>query len=217
MPDIINVSKQKNYVCGRKIFLLDVLNYETCAELIGNISNMVDNLRWTEPYNIQIEQINNPYKLPKTPQIIDLYINSRGGTVNVMTSIMSLLTIARAKNTIIRTTVMGDACSCASMIAIQGTPGFRIMYANAYQLVHYGSSHYDVNKVNEIDTAAIYEKDIRSMCDTIYLNNSNLTKKDLSKYQKTEYNYIPAMKCLERNMCDWILNTNGTFISQKHH
>lgn len=69
MPDgakIINTSKSANYISGRKIFLLDSIDTETCAELIGNISNMVDELHWRpESIGINLGPIPNPYSLPK--------------------------------------------------------------------------------------------------------------------------------------------------------
>ena len=215
MADIINKSGSANYIAGHKIFLLDKLNDETCAELIGNISNMVDNIKWQHQYDTISTQINNPYKINATPQIIDVFINSPGGSVNFMNSIIALLTIARAKNAIIRTNVIGNACSCASMIAVQGTPGFRIMYEQSYHLIHYGSSKYTVNKPTEIDSATRYEKEMRENLNAIYMNNTGLTKSDLAKFQKTEYNYIPAMKCLDKNICDWVLTANGQFITRR--
>lgn len=215
---IINRSESNNYISGRKIFLLDELTTTSCAELIGNISNMVDELRWTTIDTEHISQITNPYILPqKHDQVIDIYINSGGGWLNTTKSIMTLLNIARAKGTIIRTTVMGTAASCASLIAIQGTPGFRIMYDQAYNLIHYGRSTYSVDKIDEIGRVAKYEREMRDSFNAPYLQYTNLTKHDLSKYQRTEFGNIPARECLEKNICDWILTADGRFISHDQH
>lgn len=166
MPDgakIINTLKSANYISSRKIFLLDSIDTETCAELIGNISNMVDELHWRpEAIGINLGPIPNPYSLPKNaPQVIDICIDSPGGQLSVNKSIMSLLNLARAKDAIIRTFITGNASSCASLIAVQGTPGFRIMYEQSYNLIHYGRSVYSVTKPIEIDKAAKYEKEMR--------------------------------------------------------
>ncbi len=215
---IINRSESNNYISGRKIFLLDELTTTSCAELIGNISNMVDELRWTTIDTEHISQITNPYILPqKHDQVIDIYINSGGGWLNTTKSIMTLLNIARAKGTIIRTTVMGTAASCASLIAIQGTPGFRIMYDQAYNLIHYGRSTYSVDKIDEIGRVAKYEREMRDSFNAPYLQYTNLTKHDLSKYQRTEFGNIPACECLKKNICDWILTADGRFISRDQH
>ena len=59
---IINRSESNNYISGRKIFLLDELTTTSCAELIGNISNMVDELRWTTIDTEHISQITSCVK-----------------------------------------------------------------------------------------------------------------------------------------------------------
>lgn len=176
---------------------------------------MVDGLVWRPEYTLQMDEIKNPYMLPaKAPQIIDVYIDSQGGTLTVAKSIMSLLNIARAKGAIIRTTIIGHAASCASVIAVQGTQGFRIMYEQSYNLVHYGHSVYSVNKPVEIDKAAKYEKEMRANFFAPYLKYTNMTKAELLKLQRTEFSHISAKECLQKNMCDWILTSDGMFINR---
>mgnify|MGYP001776434636 CR=1 FL=1 len=213
---IINDSKSANYIAGRTIFILDHIDTESCAELIGNISNMVNDLPWGHTYaSINSDTIVNPYNLPKnTPPVIDINIDSTGGSLPVAKSIMALLNIARTKGAIIRTFVMGDASSCASLIAIQGTPGFRIMYEQAYNLIHYGRSTYSVNKPTEIDKAAKFEKEMRANFYEPYLKYTNLTKSELLKYQRAEYSQLSADVCMKKNMCDWILTNDGLFIKR---
>ena len=220
MPDgakIINTLKSANYISGRKIFLLDSIDTETCAELIGNISNMVDELHWRpEAIGINLGPIPNPYSLPKNaPQVIDICIDSPGGQLSVNKSIMSLLNLARAKDTIIRTFITGNASSCASLIAVQGTPGFRIMYEQSYNLIHYGRCVYSVTNPIEIDKAAKYEKEMRDSFFAPYLQYTNITKRELLKYQLTEYSQISAYDCPDKKMCEWILTSQGTFINRK--
>ena len=51
----------------------------------------------------------------------------------------------------IRTNNIGVAASAASMLAIQGTPGYRIMSENAYNMIHYGQTTVTANRENELD------------------------------------------------------------------
>ena len=213
--EILNKSGQTNYIAGNKVFILDNINLASTAELIGNLSTMVDNLTWNPVFEPAQANVSNPYSFNSAEHpIIDVYINSNGGNLPQTKSIMTLLNLARAKGAIIRTTNMGISASCASLIAIQGTPKFRIMYEQAYNLLHYGKSTYSVDKADEIDRVAIYETELRKNFNAPYLKYTNLTEKDLKKYQKTEFAYLNAQECLKKNICDWILTTDSRFITR---
>ncbi len=212
---IINASGNCNYISGNKVFILDKISTETCAELIGNLSNMVDDLPWAPGVQIPAMGggIKNPYILPdNAPSVVDVYINSTGGELDTYRSIMTLLNLARSKGAIIRTTVMGAACSCASLIAIQGTPNFRIMYEESYNMIHYGRSSLRIDKINEIDNAQVYETTNRSKFIEPYLKYTGLTKQELTQLQKTEYGHKFVDECLQKKLCDWILTRDGKFI-----
>jgi len=214
--EIINNSGKNNYVSGNKVFILDNILKETCAELIGNLSNMVDRLPWDAPYDTSLgvgATIKNPYNLPNTaPAVVDVYINSSGGDVDATKSILGLLNIARAKGAIIRTTVLGRAASCASHIAVQGAPNFRIMYAQSYHMIHYGKTSLSFDKLGEIDKANKYEKTHTQILFEPYLKYTDLTRKELNDLQKTEFGHKFADECLKKKLCDWILTIDGKFI-----
>ncbi len=215
---IINESKSKNYITGNKIFLLDLINSNTCSELLGHLSNLVDSLEWRNQSGIDYSTFTNPYDISdKKHQIIDIYIDSPGGKIYTMTSLMHLLNIARAKGTIIRTNVFGTAASCASLIAIQGTPEFRIMYEHGYHLVHYGSSTFSIDKEGEIERAAKYENEMRNNINSAYTKCTKLTEEQLKELTHIELGYINAQECLNKKMCDWILTDNGKFIHHTQH
>ncbi len=214
LPEILNESRSKNYIAGNKVFLLDSLHDSNCAELIGNLSNMVDALDWKPEYKIGTK-ITNPYQLPADAPVIDVYINSNGGTLIVYKSIMALLNLARAHGAIIRTHVMGLAASCASLVAIQGTPGFRIMSDQSYQLVHYGTAPTTIENAKELERFYEYEKTMRKNLFNPYLKHTNISKQQLKEMQSAEKNYINAHDCLNRYcMCDWILTSDGKFIQR---
>lgn len=213
--EILNRSGQSNYIAGNKVFILDGINDKTTAELIGNLSVLVDSLDWNPIFDSATAQVINPYSFSaENHPIIDVYINSGGGNLSQTKSIMTLLNLARAKGAIIRTTNMGIAASCASLIAVQGTPKFRIMYEQAYNMIHYGKSTFSVDKVDEIERARKLENEKRANFNAPYLKYTNLTDKELKQFQKTEYGHMNAQKCLQKNICDWILTTDGKFITR---
>jgi len=223
MPEILNKSGQMNYVSGNKIFLLDDFKSQTTAELLGNMSNMIDALPWSPvftetPLFAESAKLKNPYNLPtEYPPVVDIYINSPGGINNILTSVTSLLNLARAKGAIIRTNVIGMAGSCASILAVQGTPNFRIMYDVSYHMIHFGQSHMTAARNNEIETAARNAKRTREKIRQIYLDNTRITPNALKKYYEVEGSgTMTAQECLKHGVCDWIVSPQGIFIKSKN-
>lgn len=200
-----------NFVRDNAVFLYDYLNRETSAEMIGDLARMVNNIPTTQKH-IDDTTIQSPYDINSKNPVIDVFINSHGGGIHTMNSIMTFLNIARSKGAIIRTTITGIAASCASMIAIQGTKGFRIMYDESYHVVHYGNSTIDVSAAGEVDLAAKNEKRYRNHHKEIYKRFTNMTEKEINACMRTEHHVYDAKECLEKNMCDWILTDAGLFI-----
>ena len=64
---------------------------------------------------------------------ITLYINSRGGLVTAGMAIYDTMQYIKCD---IRTIVMGQACSMASLLASAGTPGKRMMLPHARHMIH---------------------------------------------------------------------------------
>lgn len=208
-------TNETNYVIENAVFLYDTINLDNCAKLMGDIASMVAKIR---PNTNKTNSATNisPYDIHKPSQAIDVFINSPGGTCSLMDSIMTFLNIARSKGAIIRTTVTGRAASCASQIAIQGTPGFRIMYQTAFHLVHYGNSSMNVSAEGEVERACKNEKQLRQHQINTYKKFTNLTAKEINECMKTEHHVFSAEECLKKNMCDWILTDTGIFISREN-
>ena len=64
---------------------------------------------------------------------ITLYINSRGGLVTAGMAIYDTMQYIKCD---IKTIVMGQACSMASLLASAGTPGKRMMLPHARHMIH---------------------------------------------------------------------------------
>lgn len=211
---IINNSGSGNYVSDNKVFILDDFSSKSCSELIGNLTDMVFSLPQNTIYQANT-QIISPYDISDNKHpIIDVFINSNGGDGNILDSIVALLSIAKLNGAIIRTTVLGKAYSCGSLLAITGTPGYRIMYSHAKHHIHFGRHAFGVTKESEIDMAANNLKQETAAKQQMYLDHTKLKAKDLKKIQSNEQGYLNAEKCLEHGLCDWILTTDGIFINK---
>ena len=199
---------QNNYVIGNSVFILDEFRSSTTNEMIGDLSDLVMKLEPRDEYK-GIVTLKSPYDIDtSTYNVIDVFINSNGGDITILNSISTLLGIAKSKGAIIRTTVCGKAYSCGSALAITGTPGFRIMYANAYHLVHFGSQTRTAKQESEIESVVTNMKEHHANWNNLYLNNTNISQKELKKLMSKD-SYIPANNALKLSFCDWIINEKG--------
>ena len=211
---IINASNSGNYVSDNKVFILDDFLSKTSNELIGNLSDMVFSLPQTSLYQTDT-QIISPYDITNdTHPIIDVFINSAGGDGKILDSIVALLGIAKSGGAIIRTTVLGRAASCGSLLAITGTPGYRIMYSQSYHFIHFGTHNTRIQKEEEIELAAKYIKKTTDNKFNMYLEHTYLTQKDLKKLQSNEMGNLSAQDCLNKGLCDWIITDFGHIIGR---
>ena len=199
---------QNNYVIGNSVFILDEFRSSTTNEMIGDLSDLVMKLEPRNEYKCKT-RLKSPYDIDTSKyNVIDVFINSNGGDITILNSISTLLGIAKSKGAIIRTTVCGKAYSCGSALAITGTPGFRIMYANAYHLVHFGSQTRTAKQESEIESVVTNMKEHHANWNNLYLNNTNISQKELKKLMSKD-SYIPANNALKLSFCDWIINEKG--------
>ena len=153
-------------------------------------------------------------EIPEHIPTLNVWINSNGGNQFQLLSMLSIFNIASAKGTIIRTYNIGHADSSASMIAISGTHGYRFMAEDAFNMIHYGLSRGSINHPNEVE--GVMQDFARSINVTsgIYTTKTNLSKKELSKYQNIEGSgRLNSMQCLEKGICDWVITNDGRFVN----
>ncbi|MBD5389119.1 ATP-dependent Clp protease proteolytic subunit [bacterium] len=208
------MSDSNNYLYDTKVCILDSINPDSIARLVGDLTDLVMRLPVQKSCPIAAPTV-NPYvldNLPKTPRIIDVIINSPGGNIYCLSTILHLLGIAKSKGAIIRTTATGLAGSSASMLAVQGTPGFRIMHENAVHMVHWGTWNWKFTQESEVDKIAAYMKKSRTALQSIYLKHTNIPPQRLKQLMRDEGGYLMPDECLKLGMCDWILKTNGEFV-----
>ena len=198
-----------NYILDKQVFILGGFDPQETNQMIGELAKMVQSLPIHPIYNTKHEQT-SPYDTKDIINpIIDIYINSNGGDASILHSISALLSIARSRGAIIRTTVLCKATSCGSLLAVQGTPGFRIMNEYATHMIHFGASRVRVEKEDEIKLATKYMQQTHKKMEDIYLKHTGLTQAQLKKIMKNEHGHLFPDECLQHNICDWVIDTFG--------
>ena len=212
---LLNSGRFQNFASENKIFILDNLSDESSNELIGNLADMVMSIEQQPIYKTSAK-INSPYELDYNNRpVIDVFINSCGGAGSILDSIVTLLAIAKSRGAIVRTTVMGNASSSASMLAILGTPGYRIMYSHSYHFVHFGTHSPRITKESEIEASAKHVKTATTNKNNLYLQHTNLTPQELKKLQSNEKGYVYSKECLDKGFCDWIIDEFGNLTGRQ--
>lgn len=184
--DTIGVNSYKNYMYGNKIFILDEITSDNCAYLIGDLTAYV------------LDEQN----FGKSLSII---INSPGGCLNTLMSIIGLLNIAKLHDITIFTFVLGLAGSAASMLATQGDE--RYISKTSQHFIHFGCFKDYTRKYSEIKK--IYEQNT-NYAETmlnLYLEASDgkLTRSTLLQIEADERGYLTAEECVKYGLCDIII------------
>lgn len=215
----LNESKSGNFVfepvdniCNVQIF--ENINMESCGEMIARLSQIINQLPAKKILTTSA-QIISPYDISPNTFVFDVIINAPGGDINTYRGIVSMFALAKSKGAIIRTQNIGYAASCASLLAVQGTPGYRVMFEHAYNLVHYGRDTVKGERDEELKLASQQVAQSRDMLFSAYKKYTKLTDDELSRYRTTENaGKLFAKKCLTKGLCDWILTSDGELIGR---
>ena len=182
-----------NYYNEKHVFIKDNTLY-----VLGNFNQDISNNVIPEMNDI----INNLSCL-KNPEF-EIIINSPGGYTYELFSLLYYLDIMKQSGIKIITRVIGEACSCASMLACYGDE--RYMYKYGVHLMHLGTYNMG-NTQNFTDSERLFEgsKNHFDKIMDIYLKHTKLKRKELEKFLAHDYFYINAEKCLEYGLCDYII------------
>ena len=186
----ISISKDspKNYMYKNTVYLLDEISDKSCAYLIGDLYEYV-----TNPQNFD------------TP--LNFIINSPGGDVYVMMTIIGLINIAKLNKIQINTFVMGIAASAASVIAIQGD--VRKITNVSRHFIHFGSMWSLTERHSEIEKIYEQTKDYAERIDNLYLQACpGLSNEKLRSLQLDERGYLNAEQCIQYGLCDSIIEND---------
>lgn len=171
-----------NFVAGTKCYINQEMNDETCSHMIADLYHIIED--------------------PAT-RTIDIIINSPGGDVRTLKSIITCLSFAKKSGIIVNTVVSGLAASCASLLAVIGDN--RIIGEYARHFIHFGTSIAPVTKETEIEKANIYNKEHIKFAKDIYLKYTNITKDKLDKIMEDEYGFLNAKDCKKYGFVDTIV------------
>lgn len=211
----INSSQSMNYIIDNQVYILGDFNDEDMNEMIGELSNIILKLPQMPKLDTSIKIV-SPYDIdtPERP-VLDFFIDSCGGYVHMLNDISTLMNIAKYKGTIIRTTVLSNAFSCGSLLAIQGTPGYRLMSHDAQHLVHFGQNVVQVSTEKEIPERTRHIRENKRALLSKYKTYTAISDEELTKYKNCETGFLNAKKCLRLQFCDWIIGENGVLTGRK--
>lgn len=189
--DVITDQVSRNYMYGNKVFILDEITSENCAFLIGDLTNFV---------------LNDS----NTCKELTFVINSPGGDAYTMMTIIGLINMARLRDMIVTTIVLGEAGSAASLIAVSGD--IRLINSVSHHFVHFGSICTVTQKYTEIEKICTQNKEYADNLSEIYLKacEGKLTKAKLNELQSDERGYLNAQDCIKYGLADSIIEDELT-------
>ena len=197
----------KNVIYDHDVYIRTVLNPETTADIITGLTKLEQKTNINNAH--QSTKIYKPTEIIPD-EVLNVYISSNGGEDSSMFAILHLFDMLKAKGTIIRTYNLSVAASCAGIIAIYGTPGYRYMASHAYNLIHFGRYNEKMERQSEIEIAYKNVKDCNIEFKNLYLATTNLTKKEINKYfEKEGSGRLGAKDCLVKGLCDWVITPHG--------
>lgn len=180
IPDICTVSH--NYACGNKVYIHDELTLENCSYLIADIHSIIET--------------------PGT-NLIEFIINSPGGRVDMLLSLVSCIKLAKRKGIEVYTYVTGEAASSASLLATYGDK--RFMFDHTQHFIHFGTYYECITKSSEIKKAAKEAQKFHDMAKKIYLENTKIDESKLVSLMEDEFGYLTAQECKKLGFCDEVI------------
>lgn len=134
---------------------------------------------------------------------INFFINSNGGNVRELHALLALINMAKANNILITTTVLGNAYSCASMLAIVGEK--RFIYEGAFHLMHLGTVVTGVETVEQNKRNALKTEKHFNFIVSLYDRHTKMPKADIIEAVKDNDYYIDAQDCIKLGFADFVI------------
>jgi ATP-dependent Clp protease, protease subunit len=131
---------------------------------------------------------------------ISMYINSPGGVVSSGLSIYDTMQFIKCP---ISTTVMGQAASMGSLLAVGGAKGMRFALPNASIMVHQPSGGFQ-GQVSDILIHARNVENLRKRLNEIYVKHTGRTIKEVEDALERD-NFMTAQEALAWGHIDKVL------------
>lgn len=190
----------------KNLALLDEMQLNLAKERVLVLDDVVDNnsMFYLEYQLNKLKKIDKDLDVKK-PEPIEILINSPGGSVLDCLGLINLIYSMKEEGYVIKTHIRGYAASCASVIAVCGSKGYRTMGRFSRHLVHQVSGGV-VGELqlmqNELEFTEELWKDLKK----IYMENSNFKNEDLEEIKKYKLDlWLNSQKCLELGLADKIV------------
>lgn len=131
---------------------------------------------------------------------LHFYINSEGGDASRAFSLVALMEHAKALGFKVFTTVLCDAHSAGSLVAVAGSPGCRKVARGANYLVHYGEV--ELVATGPVGLQRIFAANNRHFYRMVEHYNLHTKIPDIKSLMDYDNAYISSEEALEWRMAD---------------
>jgi ATP-dependent protease ClpP protease subunit len=175
-----------NFIHNGKIYILGEFDSSISTNIIPGISDLIG-MNASE----------------KEPNPLVIYINSHGGLASELFGLLSMLEIAKSMGIQIITYNLACAYSCGSLLAIHGNQ--RLMYKNAFNLMHLGSAGFESKSFEELDRNHKHTKQYFDMIVRMYVEHTKMDEEKVRHLLKDDSCFLNAKECLKYGLCDAII------------
>lgn len=175
------VSKE-NFVCDDKVYILGNFDRSISSEVIPGLMNIITMKRNTV----------NP--------VIEIYINSHGGSAYELFGLMSVIDIGRLSGIKFITYNLGIAASCGSLLAVYGDHRYMSKYAT--NLMHLGQAGSMFSTFKQMERQNENNKKHFNKIIDIYAASTKINKKKITELLTDDSLYLDPKQCLKYGLCD---------------
>lgn len=177
--------KSRNIVCDDSVYILGDFDETISSDVVPAFVGLIDR------------------KSKEKDSIINIYINSCGGYVYELQSLLALFNIARSKGIKVYTYVIGVAYSAASLLAVCSDK--RFMFRNSSQLMHFGKTYAEPMTPLQMERLNKHNNEFFENSIKTYKEHTKLSEKNIRQYMSDDCFYLTAQECLLYGLCDEII------------
>ena len=141
-----------------------------------------------------------PAIVRSTFKSIIIHINSDGGDVSVLNTLLCALTTT---GVMVTTIVEGVAGSCGSLLAIMGHS--RLMYRDAFHWIHWGSWCLEATGPKDVQRVCLAMQETFAQVSRRYQERCGFDPEKLHALLDDNCTIMFSAECLENGMCDKII------------
>lgn len=174
-----------NFVANNKVYIMGEFDESICEKVVPGFTQLIDSLSNQKDANI------------------DVYINSNGGEISQLYTMLALFQQAKDKGIKITTIITGKTYSCGSLLAICGE--CRKMFKYAEHLIHLGFHQTYSQTYKQEERLHLRVNRTLDRIVEIYKEHSKLSEKEIKKLMEDDACYMTAEECLKNGFVDEII------------